>query len=204
MHGRRHGWQGPGPDFLFGWGGGGGAQQSAPPWAQPGFPFGPPPAKAKRGDVRAAILVLLTEGPRNGYQIIQDVVERTEGGWKPSPGAVYPALQQLSDEGLIRGEEADGRKTYALTEAGRTYVTENPPEAPWSDRTGERSKGDGPGWPVGETAAVFGEMAQLGKALVQVVQAGSPGQVAEARQVLGDTRRRLYGILAADIREEEA
>ncbi|GAB2846606.1 PadR family transcriptional regulator [Actinocorallia aurea] len=200
MPGRRHGWQGPGPDFLFGWGGG---HQGTPPWAQPGFPFGPPPPKAKRGDVRAAILVLLTEGPRNGYQIIQDVVERTEGSWKPSPGAVYPALQQLSDEGLIRGAEAEGRKTYTLTEEGRAYVERNPPEAPWNDRAKGGVKADGHGWPGGETAAVFGEMAQLGKALVQVVQAGSPGQVAEARQVLGDTRRRLYGILASDTHEED-
>ncbi|MDX6739719.1 PadR family transcriptional regulator [Actinocorallia sp. A-T 12471] len=196
MKGRRHGWPGSGPDFLFGWGGG----QQNPPWAQPGFPFGPPPPKAKRGDVRAAILVLLTEGPRNGYQIIQDVVERTEGSWKPSPGAVYPALQQLSDEGLIRGDEADGRKTYELTDAGREHVAQHPPEAPWNDRP----KADTTGWPGGEATAVFGEMAQLGKALIQVVQAGSPAQVAEARRVLGDTRRRLYGILATDIHEEDA
>lgn len=187
--GRRHGW-GPGPDFLFGWGG----AHQPPEWARHKYGFGPTAPKAKRGDVRAAILVLLAEGPRNGYQIIQDVVERTEGAWKPSPGAVYPALQQLSDEGLIRGAEADGRKTYTLTEEGRAHVAQNPPEAPWNDRP----KAEGEQWPGGDITAVFAETAQLGKALLQVVQAGSPAQVTEARRLINDTRRRLYGILASD------
>ncbi|MCD0452005.1 PadR family transcriptional regulator [Actinocorallia sp. API 0066] len=188
MHGRRHGWS-PAADFIFGWGATPQSKSWGPP---PGFPFGPPPPKAKRGDVRAAILVLLTEGPRNGYQIIQDVAERTEGSWKPSPGAVYPALQQLADEGLIRSDEDGGRKTYALTDEGREYVTENPPEAPWEDRPPSSER------PGGDYGAVFAETAQLGKALLQVVQAGSPAQVAEARHLINDTRRRLYGILATD------
>ncbi|GAA3217315.1 PadR family transcriptional regulator [Actinocorallia longicatena] len=192
--GRRHGWGHhgpPGPEFLFGFGGG------RPPFGK--FPFGPPPPKAKRGDVRTAILVLLAEGPRNGYQIIQEVEERSGGAWKPSPGAVYPALQQLADEGLILGDEADGRKTFSLTEAGRSYVAANPQTAPWADQ--EDTGGD---WPGGDIAAVFKEAAQLGTALVQVVQAGSPEQVAEARKLVTATRKRLYGILAGDDEEEDA
>src|ERR1700704_5129922 len=92
----------------------------------PGGPFGPfgRGRKARRGDVRTAALLLLAEEPRNGYQIMQELEERSEGLWRPSPGSVYPALQQLEDEGLIRSEEADGRRLYHLTEAGRAYVAE--------------------------------------------------------------------------------
>ena len=72
-----------------------------------------------RGDVRAAVLALLAERPMHGYQIIQEIEERSGGAWKPSPGSVYPTLQLLADEGLISAEEANGRKTYALTEGGR-------------------------------------------------------------------------------------
>ena len=80
--------------------------------------------RMRRGDVRAAILVLLAEQPYNGYGLMQEIESRSEGVWRPSPGSVYPALQQLEDEGLVRAEERDGRKLYALTDAGRAYVEE--------------------------------------------------------------------------------
>src|SRR6516162_1729546 len=79
------------------------------PWGGPGAPLGGPGGpkfggrgpRVRRGDVRAAILDLLGEGqPWNGYQIIQEIAERTQGVWRPSAGSVYPALQQLEDEGL--------------------------------------------------------------------------------------------------------
>src|SRR5919198_6152867 len=94
----------------------------------PGFPFGGPSfehgRRARRGDVRAAALVLLEEEPRNGYQLMQEIEQRSEGAWRPSPGSVYPALQQLEDEGLVRTLESDGRRLYELTDAGRSYVEE--------------------------------------------------------------------------------
>src|ERR1700756_1419759 len=93
-----------------------------------GFGFGPGPRgrgrKARRGDVRAAALLLLAEEPRNGYQIMQEIEQRSGGVWRPSPGSVYPALAQLEDEGLVGVEERDGRRTYVLTGAGRAYVEE--------------------------------------------------------------------------------
>src|ERR1700759_2935893 len=99
-----------------------------------GFGFGAGPRgrgrKARRGDIRTAALLLLAEEPRNGYQIMQEVQERSEGAWAPSPGSTYPALSQLEDEGLIRSEEVDGRKLYVLTEDGRKAVDERPAEAP--------------------------------------------------------------------------
>jgi hypothetical protein len=75
--------------------------------------------KARRGDIRTASLLLLAEEPRNGYAIMQEIEQRSNGVWAPSPGSVYPALSQLEDEGLIRSEEQDGRKQFTLTDAGR-------------------------------------------------------------------------------------
>src|SRR4051794_25657413 len=98
----------------------------------PGFGRGP---RARRGDVRAALLVLLAEEPRNGYGLMQEIERRSSGAWRPSPGSVYPALQQLEDEELVRSEESDGRRVFALTDAGRAHVEENR-EAfgePWAD-----------------------------------------------------------------------
>ena len=106
--GMGHGFGGPG----FGGPGFGG-----PPWAR-----GMRGPKARRGDVRAAILSVLSDQPRNGYQVIQEIAERTAGAWKPSPGSIYPTLQQLEDEGLVVQVEDGGRKVYTLTDAGRDYV----------------------------------------------------------------------------------
>src|SRR5215212_1653574 len=109
-----------------------------------GFPgFGPPRGpRARRGDVRIALLVLLAEEPRNGYQLMQEIEQRSDGAWRPSPGSVYPALQQLEDEGLVRTNQADGRRVYELTEAGRAHVEEHRTElgAPWEAFT--RDVGD--------------------------------------------------------------
>ncbi|HZB32399.1 MAG TPA: PadR family transcriptional regulator [Streptosporangiaceae bacterium] len=176
---------GPGPGGQWG----AGPRGRHGPWGRQG-PWGRGP-KAKRGDVRAAILALLAEEPRNGYQIIQEIDERSGGSWRPSPGAVYPALQQLADEGMIRGEEGDGKKTFRLTPEGEAYVAEHADElrAPW-----EAMRADFPG-NVGE---LLRQAAQTGAAVMQVVHTGSDAQVAAAQQALADTRRRLYTILSDD------
>jgi DNA-binding PadR family transcriptional regulator len=148
--------------------------------------------RARRGDVRAAALALLAEQPRNGYQIIQEIGERSGGVWRPSPGSVYPALQQLEDEGLIRAEAGEGgRRGYVLTDEGRSYADSHADElrAPWDDVTG------GAGGPAVEMRSLIG---QLGMAAFQVVSAGSEAQQAQARKILADTRKALYRILAAD------
>ena len=142
---------GPGEPPGGGWGPFGGPGGGPPPFGPPfgppwggrggrrGFgwgPFGRGP-KARRGDVRAAALALLAEQPRNGYQIIQEIGERSGGLWTPSSGPVYPALQLLQDEGLIQEETHDGRRTFQLTDAGRAYVAEHKEEltAPWEIRS---------------------------------------------------------------------
>jgi DNA-binding PadR family transcriptional regulator len=144
--------------------------------------------KARRGDIRTAALLLLAEEPRNGYQIMQEVQERSEGAWSPSPGSVYPALQQLEDEGLIRSEELDGRKVYRLTVEGLAKVEERPTgqPAPWEQMS------EGLGVPAVELGKTMREVAV---AFTQVMH-GSDTQLAEARKVLATARRDLYRILA--------
>jgi DNA-binding PadR family transcriptional regulator len=164
------------------------------------FRFGPPGGRgprARRGDVRAAALLLLAEEPRNGYAIMQAIQERTGGVWRPSPGAVYPALQQLEDEGLIRAEEgAGGRRAYQLTDDGRHYAETHPEEldAPW----------DAVANPAGGAVEMRSLIGQLAMAAHQVLSAGTDAQVTEARKILTDSRRALYRILAADDQEASA
>jgi DNA-binding PadR family transcriptional regulator len=180
----RRGWGGPGPF------GPGGPFSGPAPFGGPRFARGP---RVRRGDVRAAILDLLAEGqPWNGYQIIQEITARTDGLWRPSAGSVYPALQQLEDEGLINAEAGeDRRRMYTLTEAGRQYVEAHANElrASWDAVTGS----------VGDADIRFHDLVrQVMVAVHQVAQAGSAAQVAQAGSVLADTRRSLYRILAAD------
>jgi DNA-binding PadR family transcriptional regulator len=165
-----------GPGFPFGGFG----------WGGPGFPF-QRGSRARRGDVRAALLALLAEEPRNGYQLMQEIERRSDGVWRPSPGSVYPALQQLEDEGLVRVEETEGRRLYHLTDSGRTAAAEA--GEPWEAAS---DAVDSDVWEL------FGEARQVGMAIFQLAQAGSADQLAAARDVLANARRALYGILAED------
>jgi DNA-binding PadR family transcriptional regulator len=145
--------------------------------------------KARRGDIRTAALLLLAEEPRNGYQIMQEVQERSGDVWRPSPGSVYPALQQLEDEGLIRSEEHDGRKLFVLTDEGRAQVEQRGPDrpAPWEQMSGDVSS---------EHHELGRLIREVASAFAQVMRTGSPDQLAKAREVLAGTRRDLYRILA--------
>ncbi len=147
--------------------------------------------KARRGDIRTAALLLLAEEPRNGYQIMQEVQERSDGVWRPSPGSVYPALQQLEDEGLIRSSEGGGGtgKVFELTDAGKTYVGERDAEAPapWEQMSNHVSD---------QAVELAGTMREVASAFAQVMRTGSDTQIGEARKVLSAARRDLYRILA--------
>ena len=164
----------------------------------PGGPFGPGGrgrhrgGRARRGDVRAALLLLIEGGPQNGYQLIQEIERRTEGLWKPSPGSVYPALQQLEDEGLVRAVEFEGKRTYELTPEGREYVDSNREELgdPFAAATGDVDE---------NVMDLRGLMFQVGAAAMQVVAAGHTD---EAKKILADARRQLYKILAEDEPED--
>ena len=168
---------GGGPGGGPGWGGGPGR-------------FGGGRGRRRRGDVRTALLLLLADEPRNGYQLMQANEERSDGRWRPSPGSVYPALSQLEDEGLIRSTERDGAKLFEITDAGR-------------EQLGAR-EGKSPPWemeddPAFEAAGEFRSLIhQLALATMQVVGAGNEDQMRRAREALTETRRRLYRILAED------
>ena len=205
---------GGGGDWDLGWlfktfaeSGFGGARGPRGPWQdQRGRGWGPPGAGAgagpgaggwaggprrnrgprARGDVRSAVLALLAEEPMHGYQIIQEIGRRSGGAWKPSPGSVYPTLQQLEDEGLVRAQEQDGRRVYRLTDEGRRVVADRAKEfaALWE------------GVAPSEDDTALGDLIfQVGAAFVHVARTGTPEQMAEARKVLGRTRADLYRIL---------
>ncbi len=196
--GRRRG-EGFGPGRGFGPHALGGA--GLPPFG-PGFGFGGPGmghgrgpggrGRARRGDVRLAILALLAEQSLNGYQIIQALDERTSGMWKPSPGAVYPALNQLEDEGLVKAIEAEGQRVFALTESGTTAAEAVDPK-PWdvvNERFGPR---DSEG-----AASVWKEFGELSSAARALALSGDPAQLKAGVDLLQQTKRKLFGILAEE------
>jgi len=144
--------------------------------------------RAQRGDVRAAVLILLTEGPMHGYQMMHAISERTGGTWRVSPGAVYPTIAQLEDEGLVRIELEHGRKLVVLTDAGRAFVEDEAtkPADPFAAMSAPESGG---------LRDVFEGLATASKTLART---GTPTQVAAAREVLEKARRDLYLLLADD------
>jgi len=155
--------------------------------------MGPAPrGRGRRGHVRTSILALLAEQPLNGYQIMQTLAERTDGAWKPSPGAVYPALSQLEDEGLIEAFDNDGQKAFRLTDAGR-QAAEGVQTKPWEvvneALSGQRSD---------QIRALWQEFPTLAGAAKELTRSGTDAQLMEATALLAATRRKLYGLLAAE------
>ena len=149
--------------------------------------FGGGRGRKRRGDVRAALLLLLAEEPRNGYQLMQEIEDRSGGRWRPSPGSIYPTLAHLEDVGLIRAIERDGTKLFELSPAGRKHLKERHAQTP--------------PWDYDEPTAVSdvkSQIKQVAIAAAQVMQAGDESQIALAAETLADTRRRLYRILAGD------
>ncbi|MBJ7519609.1 MAG: helix-turn-helix transcriptional regulator [Solirubrobacteraceae bacterium] len=146
--------------------------------------------RARRGDVRAAILRLLTEEPQTGYALMQAIEERSNGVWTPSAGSIYPALSLLEDEGLVRSAERDGKKTFELTEDGTKAAEERSGEtAPWDTVRGEVNE---------DALALMHATKQLGGAVMQVAQAGTPEQAREAKDILDAARKQLFALLAKD------
>jgi DNA-binding PadR family transcriptional regulator len=133
----------------------------------------------------------------HGYQLIQEIAERSNGSWRPSPGSVYPALSLLEDEGLVTIERIEGRRQVSLTETGRTYVAEHKDEldAVWNTATEDEDD---------LTVELREEGQQLFFAAMQVFQTGTEEQVRSARRVITDARRSLYRILAEDASDDDA
>ena len=158
----------------------GGLRRRRTLWGRGPFGGGRGRGRTRRGDVRVALLLLLAEEPRNGYQLMQAIEERSDGRWRPSPGSVYPTLAQLEDEGLIRAAERDGTKLFELTDAGREHVAEHRRRtAPWEGRRrGVRAR----------SAELALADAADRAAAAQVVQAGDEAQ-RRARRDAPETRR---------------
>ncbi|MFI7605480.1 PadR family transcriptional regulator [Micromonospora sp. NPDC049366] len=145
--------------------------------------------RGRRPNVRGAVLALLTERPMHGYEMIQEIDSRTGGAWRPSPGSIYPTLQLLEDEGVIVAAEdsGGGRKRFTVTEAGSAEATAAAQTPPWA----EFAQGTVNSWHDIRDAG-----AQAMQALRQVMMTGTDDQRERAAQVLDETRRKLYAILA--------
>lgn len=195
----------PGPwargfgDFPPGWGPGGPGGPGGP-WRGHGGPRGRGGGhgrgrRGRRGDVRAAILTLLAEQPRHGYEIISEIAERSGGFWRPSPGSVYPTLQLLADEGLVTSRDEGGKKLFELTEAGRTAAEAQEGTPPWEQIAQDVDPAEVNLRKAGATLAA---------AAIQVSQAGTPNQKRRAVEVLNEARRALYGILGEVESDDDA
>lgn len=143
--------------------------------------------RARKGDVRSAILSLLGEGPTNGYGLIKAIQAKTDGAWRPSPGSVYPTLQQLVDEGLIASTGQGARPEFELTDDGRAYVAEHADEvdAAWN----------APRHPIQQQGELLGAARKLAGVVRQVAVEGTSEQRASAVSKLDDLRRELYRML---------
>jgi DNA-binding PadR family transcriptional regulator len=147
--------------------------------------------RRRRGDVRAAILALLDERPMHGYEMIQELEERSDGMWRPSAGSIYPTLQLLEDEGLIGGEEHEGKRRFTLTEAGREAAAKRSGDRPPPWEQAAEGAGD-------ERQELFASIKQFAPAVVQIAQVGTPDQAQRAKAILDDARKKLYAILAEE------
>lgn len=171
--------------------------QAAQHGAEQRCKFGPAPhghgrgpwSRARRGHVRAAILSVLGDEPMHGYEIMQRLEQRSGGVWRPSPGSVYPTLQMLEDEGLIKGVEADGKRVYALTEAGKKAAAESRERhgTPWEQ---------GEDQDASPRSRLRRSVFQLGAAAKQVGAAGTTSQVEQTLEILAEARKRIYTLLA--------
>ncbi|WP_257900610.1 PadR family transcriptional regulator [Saccharothrix obliqua] len=167
-----------------------------PPPAPPGFfPGGRGRGRQRKGNVRAAVMALLAERPMHGYEMIQEIGQRTDGLWRPSPGSVYPTLQLLADEGLVASsEEAGGKKLFTLTETGQAEAAKLEGAPPWQQVNDEIDL---------HAAKLRTASRHLGSALEQMAHAGTREQKARAVEVLNECRRKLYAILGElDVEED--
>ncbi|HEU5014265.1 MAG TPA: PadR family transcriptional regulator [Roseiflexaceae bacterium] len=171
----------------------GGPFRRGGPWGDPSDEDGGGRQRQRRGDIKFALLELLAEQPRHGYELMNELEQRYGGFYRPSPGSVYPTLQMLEDEGHLTSEQVEGKRVYTITDSGRKALAERQqhagPEA--HGRHGFR----GP-----RHAPELHELRQSGMALMaslmQVAQHGTPEQVRAATKLLEATRREIYALLA--------
>lgn len=145
--------------------------------------------RAPRGDIRAAVLLLVADQPMHGYQVMQAIAERTGGAWTPSPGAVYPTISQLEDEGLVSVTADAGRKLVTLTDAGREHLDAH------REAHGDPFAGYDPTAPGGDLRRLLHELHDAAR---QVARVGTEAQRVAAATILAEARRSLYLLLASE------
>jgi len=163
-------------------------ENMGPPWMWGGMGRGQwgPGRRAQRGDIRTAVLDVLEQGPRHGYDVIRELEERSGGRWRPSPGSVYPTLQLLEDEELVTGEERDGKRVYSLTDGGRAALKERRDRSDWK-----------PPWENGGDMNPLWEAAfPLMSAVKQVATSGTEQQLQVTIEALTEARKKIYASLA--------
>jgi DNA-binding PadR family transcriptional regulator len=128
---------------------------------------------------------------------MSELSRRSGGLWRPSPGSIYPILQQLQDEGLVSVAESSGRRVFSLTDAGQEYVHEHAAEigTPWAQEDPET---------VDRVSGLHEALDALGTAVDQVADLADSAQAARARQTLDQARRTMYLILSEETPETGA
>ncbi|MGP3956097.1 PadR family transcriptional regulator [Nonomuraea sp. 3N208] len=154
--------------------------------------FGPTGRFFGPGELRLAVLALIAEQPGHGYQVMSRLADRFNGTYEPSAGSIYPTLQLLEDEGLVRVEQADGRKVYHVTDEGRQAAEEQVDEIGrlWG-RAASRSE-----WGMfrePEAAEIVGPALRLVKAAVKALHHAhhDPEVVERIQEVFIEARHRI-------------
>ena len=167
----------------------GGRRGGPGPWGGRG-PWGPRRGRRReRGEVRAAVLLLLAEQPRHGYELLTELADRSDGQWQPSPGSIYPVLKRLAQDGLVEATHTEGKRVFSLTPSGVALVEAEGATwgQPWAQSTNPEDEAVDQLWTEGR---------QLGAAVRQVSELQDPEQIAAAIAVLVEARKRIYGLLA--------
>jgi DNA-binding PadR family transcriptional regulator len=156
---------------------------------------GPAP-RAERGVVRYLILDSLRAQPRHGYEIIQAIVDRSRGAYRPSPGVIYPTLQMLEEMRLARTVEQGDRKVYELTDAGRAELAEHDEEV----ADFYAGQDDAEDLPAEEVAHVMKRIGLLIKAFKRGSRRGrlGPTRIRKIVAILDETLDKLHALLDED------
>jgi DNA-binding PadR family transcriptional regulator len=144
----------------------------------------------KQGEVRIALLSLLQDQPSHGYELMKRLEERSGGMYKASAGSVYPVLQQLEDEGLVRLAEMEGKKVYHLTEAGTQELARHQEhvDAIWKRAHGWKDWGNAM---APESAEIWGSWARLSKAAFRAAAREDFEVTDRIREILDRARAEL-------------
>jgi DNA-binding PadR family transcriptional regulator len=139
----------------------------------------------RRGEMKYVVLETLLEGPKHGYEIITAIEQRRNV--RPSAGSIYPTLQMLEDGGFVTSDHVDGKRTYAITDAGRAMLNERDGESDEPDENG----------PSEAHHRLREAAAKLASAVLNA-RGSSDETLEKIRDVLKNARKEIYDILGDD------